>query len=71
MTLAPKSAFRDERGTTFAFVVGANDVVEKRAVRLGGSDGDRVEVVAGLRPGDRVVVSPPADLADGAKVKVK
>jgi multidrug efflux pump subunit AcrA (membrane-fusion protein) len=71
VTLAPKSAFRDENGTTFAFLVGANNMIEKRAVRLGGSDGDRVEVVAGLRPGDRVVVTPPPNLADGALVKIK
>ncbi|HET9372711.1 MAG TPA: efflux RND transporter periplasmic adaptor subunit [Vicinamibacterales bacterium] len=71
VTLAPKTAFREENGTTFAFLVGANNVVEKRAVRLGGSDGDRVEVVAGLRPGDRVVVTPPPDLAAGAVVTVR
>ena len=41
--------------------------VERRAVRLGGTDGDRVEVLAGLQSGDRVVLSPPPTLADGVE----
>jgi len=30
-----------------------------------------VEVIAGLQPGDRVVLDPPPELKDGAKVMVK
>ena len=52
------------------FVV-TGDAVERRAVKVGGTDGDRVEVLAALHAGDRVVVSPPAELTDGAKVVVK
>jgi multidrug efflux pump subunit AcrA (membrane-fusion protein) len=40
-------------------------------VKVGGADGDRLEVLAGLSPGDRVVVSPPATLVNGAKVRAK
>ena len=54
----------------FAFVV-RGDVVERRAVRVGGADGERLEVLAGLQPGDRVVVSPPPQLKDGGTVAVK
>lgn len=67
VTLAPKSAIRAEGDGAFAFVL-RGDIVERRAVRVGGTDGDRVEVRAGLQPGDRVVVSPPEGLKDGAKV---
>ncbi len=52
------------------FVV-RGEVVERRAVKVGGTDGDRLEVLGGLQRGDRVVVSPPPTLADGAKVTVK
>jgi HlyD family secretion protein len=69
-TLAPKAAVTADNGNNFVFVV-SGDSVERRAVKVGGSDGDRVEVLAGLRQGDRVVVSPPPDLKDGAKVTVK
>ena len=47
------------------------EVVERRAISVGGTDGDRLEVVAGLEPGDRVVVSPPEELADGQLVAVR
>jgi multidrug efflux pump subunit AcrA (membrane-fusion protein) len=71
VTLAPKAAIRNDGGTSVAFVVGADDVVERRAVRIGGTDGDRVEVVAGLRAGDRVVMDPPPTLSDGMKVRIQ
>jgi HlyD family secretion protein len=69
-TLAPRAAVQTRDGNTFVFVVGG-DAVERRAVKVGGTDGDRVEVVAGLRAGERVVVSPSQDLIDGAKVVVQ
>jgi RND family efflux transporter MFP subunit len=67
--LVPRPAIKTVGTDTFAFVV-RGDAVERRAVRLGGTDGDRVEVLAGLQPGDRVVLSPPPNLADQSKVTV-
>ncbi len=69
-TLAPKAAVILDNGNNFVFVVNGA-TVERRAVKVGGTDGDRVEVIAGLHSGDRVVLSPPPDLKDGAKVMVK
>jgi RND family efflux transporter MFP subunit len=69
-TLAPRATIKTEGGNSFAFIV-RGDGVERRAVRLGDADGDRVEVLAGLQPGDRVVVSPPAELAAASKIVVK
>jgi HlyD family secretion protein len=69
-TLVPKTAVRTDNGNSFVFVL-AGDAVERRAVKLGGTDGDRAEVFAGVRAGDRVVVSPAPDLKDGAKVTIK
>jgi multidrug efflux pump subunit AcrA (membrane-fusion protein) len=62
---------RTESGQSYVLVVGAENLAERRAVRTAGMDGDRLEVLAGLRAGERVVVSPPADLAAGARVTVK
>jgi len=70
VTLVPKAAIKVEGNQSFAFVV-VNGVVDRRAVRTGGTDGDRLEVLAGLNAGERVVVSPPAGLMNGAKVTVK
>jgi HlyD family secretion protein len=71
VTLAPKAAIREDGSSSTVFVVKADGTVERRAVRVGGTDGDRIEIVAGLRAGDRVVVTPPADLKDGARVAIK
>ena len=70
VTLAPKAAIRTENGGSYAYVV-QGERVERRAIRVGGPDGDRLEIQAGLRPGDRVVVGPPEAFADGIKVIVK
>jgi RND family efflux transporter MFP subunit len=66
----PKTAVRTENGQSLVFVVKGN-VVERRAVRVGGTDGDRLEVLAGLQTGAQVVSPLPADLQDGAMVVVK
>jgi HlyD family secretion protein len=70
MALVPRSAIRGEGEQTHVFVV-QGDVVDRRAVRVGGTDGDRVEVVAGLQASDRVVLSPPAELTSGAQVTIR
>jgi multidrug efflux pump subunit AcrA (membrane-fusion protein) len=44
---------------------------EMRHLRLGSENGDSVEVLEGLRPGDRVLVNPPASIKDGVKVRAK
>jgi RND family efflux transporter MFP subunit len=67
VALVPKAAIRTEGKQSYAFVV-VNDLVDRRAVTIGGTDGDRLEVLAGLNAGERVVVSPPADLTSGVKV---
>ncbi len=70
VTLIPKSAVRSEGDRTYVFVI-RQDTVERRAVQTGGSDGDRLEVVAGLSTSDRVVVSPPPELANGIRIVVR
>ena len=70
VTLVPKAAIRIDGDVSVAFVI-KGEAVERRAVRVGGTDGDRVEVLAGLQAGDRVVLTPPAELKDGVKVTIK
>ncbi|HXW07688.1 MAG TPA: efflux RND transporter periplasmic adaptor subunit [Vicinamibacterales bacterium] len=66
--LVPKSAVRTVDGQSIVFLVRA-ERVERRAVRTGVVDGDRIEVLSGLSAGDRVVVEGPDTLTDGARVK--
>ncbi len=47
-----------------------DDTVAFRAVRVGRDFGDRVEIVSGLAPENRVILSPNAMLRDGDKVEV-
>ena len=70
VTLVPQAAVKSDNGGSYVFVV-RQTTVERRAVKVGGTDGDRVEITAGLQPGDRVVLSPPEGLKEGAKVTVK
>jgi HlyD family secretion protein len=51
-----RGSFVDESGGSYAYVV-RDGVAEKRAVKLGARSLERVEVLAGLRLGDRVVIS--------------
>ena len=70
VTLVPQAAVRSEGGASYVFVVRQNSV-ERRAIKTGGTDGDRLEVLAGLSGGDQVVISPPPELAEGMLVTVK
>jgi RND family efflux transporter MFP subunit len=65
----PADAVRGE-GAGGAVFVYANDRVERRSVTLGRSVGGNRLVLSGLRDGERVVVSPPESLKDGASVRL-
>lgn len=68
--LVPKSAIQTQGDQSFSYVV-HGDHVERRAVKVGAADGDRLEVQAGLQAGDRVVISPPPVLKDGGRIALK
>ena len=66
-----KSALRTEAGSQVVYVVTGDNRVERRAIRVGPVRNDRVEVISGLTPGERLVLEPPAVLKDGDRVVVK
>jgi RND family efflux transporter MFP subunit len=70
VTLVPQAAVRKDGESAFVFVVRQN-AVERRAIKTAGTDGDRLEVVAGLKGGDQVVISPPAELTEGMLITIK
>jgi HlyD family secretion protein len=67
----PRAALRQDPGGQQVVFVLRGDRVERRAVRIGEAPGDEVAVLAGVAPGEQVVVDPPAELADGRKVIVR
>ena len=66
----PKKAILRERDENRAFVIGPDNLVEKREVVLGFSEEDRVEIVEGIRAGEAVVTVGYEGLADGYAVNV-
>jgi RND family efflux transporter MFP subunit len=70
MTYVPKSAVRSEGGITFVYLV-HDGKVEHRAIKVGTDRGTDVAIMAGLMPGDSLVVNGPATLHDGDKVEIK
>ena len=63
-------AVRDEGGTAVVFVV-RDGRAERRAVTVGRELSGMREILAGVEPGEEVVVVGPERLVDGARVKVK
>ena len=65
-----KNALVNRKDRTVAFIVEKGQVKET-PVKVGPPLGDLVEVLEGLKEGDRVVVNPPASLGDGDRVTLK
>jgi RND family efflux transporter MFP subunit len=65
----PAAAVRKDGSQAIVFIVDGESV-ERRAVTLGRELGSEVEVVAGVAPGERLVVENLDDLSDGQRVRV-
>ncbi|KAF1711498.1 efflux transporter periplasmic adaptor subunit [Pseudoxanthomonas kalamensis DSM 18571] len=65
----PAEAIVQRDGADSALVVGDDDTVEVRTLKLGRELDDGRQVLQGLTPGETVVLSPSDELQDGAKVK--
>ncbi len=70
-TVVPAAAILPgEEGGTAVLVVDANSTVHRRAVRIGVREGNQVQILNGVTPGEEVVVVGGLGLDDKAKVKV-
>ena len=70
LLLIPTSAIVTQGQLEGVFKVDPDQIAHFRLVRAGRTYENRVEILAGLKPGDRYVQTPPVTLADGAKVEV-
>jgi HlyD family secretion protein len=69
-SIVPATAiFPGEEGGTAVLVI-RDGVAHRRVVQVGVRDGDRVQIVSGVNPGEEVVVQGGMGVDDGAKVKV-
>jgi RND family efflux transporter MFP subunit len=66
----PKGAVRSDSNASFVFLV-RDGKVERRAVSLGIDRGTEVAVLAGVSPGDSLVVKGPESLHDGEKIEIR
>jgi multidrug efflux pump subunit AcrA (membrane-fusion protein) len=58
---------RDDREIVF---VARGDRVEEAQIRTGGRINGMIEVLEGLKSGERIAANPPARLKGGAKIRV-
>ncbi len=70
LSVVPEGAVVRDGGTSVVWVV-AGETVERRAVRAGDARGTGREIIAGVRPGERVVISDIGGLEDGTRVSVE
>ena len=69
-SLIPKAAVRSDAGKSIVLLV-RDSKLERRAVSLGAERGSDVEVLAGVSPGETIVVHGPETLREGQAVEIK
>jgi HlyD family secretion protein len=64
-----RGSFVDESGGNYAYVV-HDGIAEKKPIRVGASSIDKVEILDGLKEGDKIVISGTDNFKDAAKVAI-
>jgi hypothetical protein len=70
VVIIPKDAIANTGDRDIVWIV-SDGKVERRAVTVSETTGDESTIAAGLVGGEKIVVNPPASLAEGAKVSEK
>jgi len=65
----PASAFAERGELVYVYSVDSNNIAHLRLVKTGRRYGDRVEVLSGLRAGERVVVEKTGPVQDGSPIQ--
>jgi len=69
-TTVPVAAIQRGADGTYVFVVTPDKTVSQRTVKTGVQDGDKIQILSGIKPGDTVVVDGADRLRDGADVEI-
>jgi RND family efflux transporter MFP subunit len=69
LTIADNAVIFQAEGTQVA-LVGSDNKVQLRDIKVGRDFGSTIEVLDGLKPDDRVINNPPDSLADGQEVRI-
>lgn len=66
----PRSALRRDGEQDIVYVA-KDGVAERRAVRVGVAEGDRVQLASGVTAGENVIIAGPEELTDGSRIRVE
>lgn len=69
MMLVPETAVIQMGQLCGVYLVDADQIAHFRLIRTGRSSGGRVEIISGLKPGDRYITAPGPTIVDGVKVE--
>lgn len=69
--LIPRKAVITRGQLTGLYLVDADSIANFRLIRIGKTSGESVEVLSGLKEGDRYISEPTPTLVDGARIKVE
>jgi RND family efflux transporter MFP subunit len=68
--LVPISAvFKDSTGEQVVWVLGSDETVSRRPVKMGAATNGQLELIDGVQPGDRIAVAGVSFLREGMKVR--
>jgi multidrug efflux pump subunit AcrA (membrane-fusion protein) len=66
--IPPEAVLPSQEGGNVAMVVGSDSTAKERKIEIGVRESDKVQILKGLQPGEKVVTVGGLGLADGAKV---
>ncbi len=66
----PHTAVIERGQLTGFYLIDKENIAHFRLFRTGRTLGERIEVISGVKEGDRYVIDPGADMADGVTVEV-
>jgi RND family efflux transporter MFP subunit len=67
--LVPERAVAELQGKNFVWIIGQDNKATQRPVKVGGQIGSDLEILEGLKAGDRIVVEGLQKVREGAEVK--
>jgi RND family efflux transporter MFP subunit len=70
MVLPTTAVLKADDGTSFVMTAGSDGRAHRRAVRLGLTTKDRVEILSGISVGDRLIVKGLEQVADGTPITI-
>jgi RND family efflux transporter MFP subunit len=70
VTLPSSVILRTSDGVSYVMIAGVDGQAHRRDVHVGLTTRDRVEIIAGVTPGDRVITGQPGDVSEGTLLRL-